>query len=129
MFLRRKSPLPAPVEPFRDFLVTVCVVFPEPTRIPAKPGDLLITNDDVPPTNADEPTFIGYYRNIGMRVQPSDVPLVLRENVDDGDIHWGETEWEEVDIGSLDRDIRSQVDPPIREGVWYESGRAYFTDW
>jgi len=47
------------------------------------------------------------------------VKHVLESYVDDGEIHWGQSAWREMDEHRSD----------AREGVWFAGSREYFSAW
>ncbi len=104
-------------------MVSVCVLLPEPIVVPVpQPPAIIIT--DLSPTawrcDGEEMLAIGYYRNVGVRADPDHVKHVLMSYIDDGDIHWGQTAWREMD---------EHTAREIAEGVWYEGSRVYFSAW
>jgi hypothetical protein len=113
LFFRRPSPLPPPAGGQRDFWVTVHVRFSKP-----------IYDVDDPL----EPPVQGYYRNFGVRCAPGSLHALIEAAVDDGTVVWADTEWREVDPGSLDRGIRRRVVAVEGEGLWYSSGRILYAD-
>jgi hypothetical protein len=71
----------------------------------------------------------GYYLNLGIRSAPHRVELVVAQAIDDdGVIDWNDTEWNLVDISTLSATIRSRIKPVTSEGVWYASGRIFYSD-
>jgi hypothetical protein len=113
MFFHRKSPLPPPTGDQRDFWVTVHVRFPKP-----------IYDVDDPL----EPPVQGYYRNFGVRCAPGEMRALIEAAVDDGTVVWPDSEWREIDPGSLDKPIRRRVVAVEGAGVWYSSGRILYAD-
>jgi hypothetical protein len=112
----RGPKLERPEPPLLDYLAAVCVVLAEP-----------LPNED-----AEDPAdrlIIGYYRNFGLRSLPDRVRDLVEKLPDDGEVHWGETEWSETDPWRLDAVIQRQIAPVKGEGVWYTSGRVFFTQW
>jgi hypothetical protein len=104
-----------------DFMAAVCVVLPEPVVVPVPQRPSLILTE-LSPTHAydgDAMLAIGYYRNLGVRADADHVKHVLEAYVDDGEIHWGQTAWREMDEHRSD----------AREGVWYAGSREYFSAW
>jgi hypothetical protein len=116
-----------------DFVAHVCVVLPEPTVIPPQPGDVIAITEGsecVTPEEAASSPMIGYFINIGLRSEPNDVKHRLERIVQDGAIHWGETEWSITMMDtSIDRVIRKQIKGIGEHGVWYVGGRFYFSEW
>src|SRR5437868_1821888 len=106
-----------------DFMAAVCVVLPEPIVVPVpQPPSMIVTESS--PTAAHhsgEMLAIGYYRNLAVRADRDEVKHVLMSYVDDGDIHWGETAWHEMD--------EHKIPPQAAEGVWYAGKRVYFSAW
>lgn len=103
-----------------DFMAAVCVVLPEPVAMPV-PRRASIVLTELSPTaqyESDEMLAIGYYRNVGVRADPDHVKHVLASYIDDGDIHWGQTAWREMDEHAA-----------REEGVWYAGSRVYFSAW
>ncbi len=104
---------PTAAEGVEDFWATVHVKLNEPIYITDDPGRC--------PTQ-------GYYRNFGVRADPSEVPDVLLRSVDDGQIDWSESEWHTTDVSRLNEAIRQFVKPVAGVGVWYRSGRIFYAD-
>ena len=106
-----------------DFMASVCVLLPEPVVVPVpQPPAIIVT--DLSPTalrEGDEMLAIGYYRNLGVRADRDHVKNVLMSYIDDGEIHWGQTAWHEMDEHSSPRDAT--------EGVWYAGSRVFFSAW
>ena len=106
--------LPPPPEGLRDFWICVCVVRAE----------------EGPLAEAwPEPDSVGYYRNFGARLRAGEVQPFLARLGLEGEIHWGLTEWHETDPNAYDPDLRRQFTPVNGEGVWYQGGRIFFTEW
>lgn len=106
-----------------DFMAAVCVILPEPVVVPAPQRSSLVLTE-LSPTHtydSDEMLAIGYYRNVGVRADADHVKHVLESYVDDGEIHWGQTAWREMDKHRIPRDAG--------EGVWYAGSREYFSAW
>jgi len=81
----------------------------------------------IPPSDDPEgPLLIGYYRNIGFRSRIADPQLLIEKIFPEGTINWADTEYYEIDVTKLDRDIRKRVTEPDESGVWYRSGRILF---
>jgi hypothetical protein len=106
-----------------DFMAAVCVMLPQPMVVPVphRPSIVVTELSPTAPHDGDEMLAIGYYRNLGVRADPDHVKNVLMSYIDDGDIHWGETAWREMDEHTA-RDERV-------EGVWYAGSRVYFSAW
>lgn len=106
-----------PLQPRRegelDVWVTVCVLLKEPLQ---GIGEC-----------AHAPT-VGYFRNFGIRLLGPQPKEFLERLISDGKIDWGESDFNEIDPISLDRDIRKQIVPPDENGIWYKSGQMYFQD-
>lgn len=49
--------------------------------------------------------------------------------ISEGVIRWDETEFERVNPNELDSSIQARAEPVDGEGVWYKSGRVYFSEW
>ena len=105
-----------------DFMAAVCVVLPEPVvvAVPHRPSIVVTELSPTALHEGDEMLAIGYYRNVGVRADPDHVKHVLMSYIDDGDIHWGQTAWREMD---------EHTTREIAEGVWYEGARVYFSGW
>src|SRR4051794_767096 len=106
-----------------DFMAAVCVVLPEPVVVPTPQRPSLILAELSPTASHDTSDMlaIGYYRNVAVRADADHVKNVLMSYIDDGDIHWGQTAWHELD----EHDIPESA----AEGVWFAGARAYFTAW
>ena len=89
--------------------------------VPHRPSIVVTELSPTAPHDGDEMLAIGYYRNLGVRADPDHVKNVLMSYIDDGEIHWGETAWREMDEHTA-RDERV-------EGVWYAGSRVYFSAW
>lgn len=106
-----------------DFLAAVCVVLPRPVVVPV-PHRASIVLAELSPTAAhegDEMLAIGYYRNVALRAEVDEIKQVLMSYIDDGDIHWGQTAWREMD--------EHDASPHASDGVWYAGARTYFSAW
>lgn len=103
-------------------MAAVCVMLPQPKAVPVPHRSSLVVTELSPSAfhDGDEMLAIGYYRNLGVRADPDHVKNVLMSYIDDGDIHWGETAWREMD----DRSSREDV-----EGVWFAGSRVFFSAW
>ena len=85
-------------------------------------------SQSLPASDGVGPPVEGYYRNVGIRV-PGPQPKAFLEGLfRDGAIDWNETEVTEVEPSSLDPELRSYVTAPDADGVWYRSGRIYFSE-
>jgi hypothetical protein len=104
----------------RDFMAAVCVVLPEPVVVAVPHASSLVLTElsATHAHDAAEMLAIGYYRNVGVRADPDRVKDVLMSFVTDGEIHWGETAWEEMDEHA-----------GAREGVWFAGKPDYFSAW
>ena len=111
MFAKR-FPLAPRVEGELDVWVSVCVRLAEP--MPRADG----AGDEV----------VGYYRNIGIRILGAQPKQFLERLIPDGTIEWDDTDVGEVDPSSLDGETRACVTAPDADGVWYRSGRMYFSE-
>jgi hypothetical protein len=110
-------------EPPRDFMAAICVVLPQPVVVPAPQQSSLVLTEISPTTahESGEMLAIGYYRNLGVRADPEHVKNVLMAYVTDGDIHWGQSAWHEME----EHDIPATA----AEGVWYAGAQVYFSAW
>jgi hypothetical protein len=70
----------------------------------------------------------GYYRNFGIRATPRGVQSAIVAAIDDGNVDWTETEWHGVDPSNLDAGIRSRIEGESCDGIWYRSGRIFYSD-
>ena len=112
MWLRKSSPLPPAREGQEDFWVMVHVTYAPPRFV----------DDD------EQPSFIaGYYRNFGIRSSPMALQSTVEGLVRDGQIDWAGTEWYTVDLGSLNRSIRRQIQYEEGNPVWYASGHVFYS--
>ena len=109
----RRFPLPARSEGQVDVWATVCV------RLHTAPNS---TSD------LDNPPVVGYFRNIGLRLNGAQPKELLTYIIDDGAIDWNDTSVSEVDPQLLDAVIRKAITAPDASGVWYRSGRMYFPE-
>jgi hypothetical protein len=50
----------------------------------------------------------------------------LERLITDGTIEWSDTEFNEVDPSTIDRELRNCFSPPDAEGIWYRSSRIFF---
>ena len=74
-----------------------------------------------------EPTrVVGYYRNFGLRADAEQVLPLLEQATSDGTIDWEISEWHPVDPSTLDEAVQARIQPISGQGVWYQSGRAYY---
>lgn len=71
----------------------------------------------------------GYYMTVGLRVAPERVKALLESLVTEGVIRWDETQLDRVNPDDLDQSILSKAEPIDTEGVWYRSGRVFFSEW
>jgi hypothetical protein len=71
---------------------------------------------------------VGYFRNFGIRIPGAQPKAFLERLITDGTIEWDDTEFNEVDPSSLDRELRSCVTAPDADGIWYRGGRLYFPE-
>jgi hypothetical protein len=110
---RRPFPLPTRRDGQLDVWANVCVRLHTP---------LLSTN------GADEPPVVGYFRNLGIRLNGPQPKNFLERIIDDGAIDWSDTTVAEVDPQSLDGVVREKVTAPDDSGVWYRSGRMFFPE-
>lgn len=111
LFWRNRT-LKQPKEGFSDFWATVDV-------------QLHVRIEES--TDSSSPPVIGYFQTLGVRVKSDQVRAVLDSAITDGSINWSESGYDLVEISTLDRDIRRQVVPVGDEGVWYSSGRVFYT--
>ncbi len=103
-----RRPLP-PIAPLRDYWVRVGVRL-EPE---------LVVND--------APPLVGYYRVFGVRATPMNAIPLVAARVTDGVII--EQQMESVDVRSATWDLARPLFKQFGEGVWHESGRAFFPRW
>jgi hypothetical protein len=101
--------------PLQDFMVVICVV-PTPGGLGGGPA-------------WPEPYSVGYYQTLGVRVVPDRLRILLDSVALDGAIRWEEIEFERVNPNELDPSIQALAEPIEGEGIWYKSGRAYFSEW
>ncbi len=80
-------------------------------------------------TNWPEDDCVGYYQSIGLRCHPDDVKGMIRNHGLDGDVHWSETEWSQTNPNALGREVRRCFRSIRGDGIWYVSGRSYFSEW
>ncbi len=104
-------------------MAAVCVVLPKATLVRMAPRAAIVLAE-MSATAAHEPDelmAIGYYRNVAVRAEAEHVKLVLESFVADGEIHWGETAWHEMEA--------HQIPADAREGVWFVGAPDYFSHW
>jgi hypothetical protein len=112
-----------------DYFAHVCVILSQPLELPDEPLPALVATESALISIATESgPAVGYYREIGFRCQPGDVVDVVDLCADDGEIHWGRTEWHETTIDSLPRHVRKRV-LLDHDAVWYRGEREYFRRW
>lgn len=95
-----------------DVWVQLCVLLSQPRLSPEASGR----------------PVIGYFRNFGIRVPGPQPKAFLESLITDGSIEWEDTEVNEVDPMSLDEEVLACVTVPDALGVWYRSGRIYFSE-
>ena len=105
--------LSAPEAPLEDVWVTVCVELRRPLAV--QDGDDML---------------VGYQQHFGIRCHPSDLGDVLASSIEDGTIRWERTGTRRVDVtAGFDPGVESRITPVETTGIWYRSGRAFFTAW
>ena len=104
-------------------MAAVCVVLPKATRVRMAPRAAIVVAEmsATAQHEPDEMMAIGYHRNIAVRAEADHVKHVLEDFVQDGEIHWGETAWHEMEP--------HQIPANAREGVWYAGAPDYFSHW
>jgi hypothetical protein len=103
------APPPAPLD---DFWVKVCVELRTP--LPTTDQDFVLT---------------GYFQSFGIRCHPAHVRPFLTAHIDDGPIRWDLSEVDRVDVtAGFDPDIEERIVPVVGKGIWYRSGRAFFSE-
>lgn len=85
-------------------------------------------SESMPASDGVGPPMVGYYRNLGVRISGPQPRGFLERLFPDGVIDWSDTEVSEVEPSSLDRELRNCVTAPDADGVWYRSGRMYFSE-
>jgi hypothetical protein len=94
------------------FLATICVTLHAPREVIDQ---------------AETKTLTGYYMTLGITATSAEAAKgLISEEIDDGDIDWEESELNDRELSTLDRDISKHCDDASREGVWYRTGRAMF---
>jgi len=117
------------VAPESDYFARICVILFEAADLPEEPlPSFVVTESAMIPIERESGPAVGYYREVGFRCLPGDVVDVIDFAADDGEIHWGRTEWHETEIESLPRDVRRRV-ALDHEAVWYRGEREYFRRW
>jgi hypothetical protein len=75
----------------------------------------------------DDPRpVIGYWRCFGLRVEHGMVHPHLEAAISDGVIDWEKSEYYEVQPSDLDDTIQRRIQPVVRDGIWYTSGRIFY---
>ena len=80
-----------------------------------------------PHEGVEGPSVLGYFREFGLVGSTEASKETVASFVDDGEILWAESELNEVNPRDLERSLKRAI-RPIEGGVWYVSGRAYFTE-
>jgi hypothetical protein len=112
-----------------DYFARICVILFERVDLPDEPvPSLVATESALIPIPFESGPAVGYYREIGFRCQPGDIVDVVEFAADDGEIHWGRSEWHETKFESLPRHVRQRVYLD-HEAVWYRGEREYFRRW
>lgn len=103
--------------------------------VPRKTGELDVwvqvcvrLSEPMSSTDGEGPPVVGYYRNLGLRMPGPQPKSYLERLIQDGAVDWEDSEVGEVDPMALDADVRSCVTAPDADGVWYRSGRIYFSE-
>ena len=106
-----------------DYMAAVCVMLPEPIAVPApqRPSMILAELSPTAAHDTSDMLAIGYYRNVAVRADADEVKHVLMSYIDDGDIHWGQTAWHQME----EHDIPESA----AAGVWFAGSRVYFSAW
>jgi hypothetical protein len=107
--------LPPARYPLRDFWATIRVEL----RVPVEIKD----PDDSAPTFA-----AGYYRIFGIRATSDTVRGLMEAEVGEDIVVWSDSSWEEIDLNTLERTIEERIADVEGEGIWYRSGRVFFSD-
>ena len=110
---KARSRLKRAAAPFQDFWVSLAV---------KRTGPRTESTESWPPET------VGYYRNVGIRARPSRLKAVIESYVKEGAIDWADTEFERVNPEDLNSTIQQRIRPIESEGVWYESGRAFYPE-
>lgn len=92
------------------YWISVCVVLGSPIESPGEGVSL-----------------VGYYRNLGVSAPSEEAARQLvSEDVQDGQIDWGDSTVSQVDPASLDEAVVAREADHSGVGIWYRSGRAFF---
>jgi len=68
----------------------------------------------------------GYYQAFGIAARKGELGEVLTSYLDK-ELVWEIDTIEEVNVLSLDHDVQERIEPVIGRGIWYVSGRAFFS--
>lgn len=125
-------PLPAlapAAAPENDYFARICVVLFEPLDVPERAApSLVVTESAMIPIESESGPMVGYYREVGFRCLPGDVVDVIDFAADDGEIHWGRSQWHETELETLPRAVRRRV-ALHHDAYWYRGEREYFSRW
>ncbi|MCA9408375.1 MAG: hypothetical protein KC733_06775, partial [Candidatus Omnitrophica bacterium] len=91
-----------------------------------KPQPILDEND----TSTAEDPIVGYFKSFGATYKSYSEALdEIKRKIEEDDADIVETDAEEdIFFDDLDEDIKSSSTNSNQEGIWYESGRAMFSD-
>ncbi len=101
----------------------------ESVELPPEPVPSFVeTESAMIPIPTETGPAVGYYVDVGFRCHPGDIVDVIDFAVDDGEIHWGRSEWHETKIEALPPAVRNRVYLD-HDAVWYRGEREYFRRW
>lgn len=71
----------------------------------------------------------GYYLNVGVSaISETQARDLIAHAVEDGEIDWNDSEFQEAEWASLHPLIRESFESSEKDGIWYKSGRVFFPD-
>jgi len=112
-----------------DYFARLCVILFEAHDLPPEPVSSFVeTESAMIPIPTETGPAVGYYVDVGFRCHPGDVVDVIDFAVDDGEIHWGRSEWHETRIDALPPAVRRRIEFD-HDAVWYRGEREYFRRW
>jgi hypothetical protein len=109
---RKNSFYEPPLPPWEDFF---CLVHVLEKRTIYSQGELLPSSET-----------IGYFQNVGVRLDPAFLQQQLQELYGIEQIDWEKTECNLCDLRGLSRNIRKRCLPIKEKGIFYKSGRSYY---
>ena len=75
----------------------------------------------------DMESLVGYYINICLTAQSLEkVRTMVTNKITDGAIDWSDSTIERIELKTFDSGIAFNCKEPMREGIWYVSGRSIF---